>query len=247
LADPYLLGVAAGAGMGATLAIAAGIGATVLLPLGAFAGGLVAVVATYALGRLGGGGRHTTATLILAGVAVASFFTAVQTLVQQLSSDTIREVFSWMLGRLSTVGWSEIGLIAPFALVAGVIVVAHGRHLDLLSVGEEEASALGLPAERVRVIVVVAATLATAAAVAVSGLIGFVGIVVPHAVRRVAGGSYRVVLVISFLAGGAFLVVADVVARTVIAPAELPIGVVTAFVGAPFFAVILRRTRRGLS
>lgn len=247
LADPYLLGVAAGAGMGATLAIAAGVGATVLLPLAAFAGGLVAVVATYALGRLGGGGRHTTATLILAGVAVASFFTAVQTLVQQLSSDTIREVFSWMLGRLSTVGWSEIGLIAPFALVAGVIVVAHGRHLDLLSVGEEEASALGLPAERVRVIVVVAATLATAAAVAVSGLIGFVGIVVPHAVRRVAGGSYRVVLVISFLAGGAFLVVADVVARTVIAPAELPIGVVTAFVGAPFFAVILRRTRRGLS
>ncbi len=246
LADPYLLGVAAGAGLGATMVIVAGISNAVLLPVAAFAGGLVAVVVTYALGRIGGGGRHTTGTLVLAGVAVASFFTALQTLAQQLSTDTIREVFSWILGRLTTVGWTEVATLLPFVLVAGVIIIAHGRHLDLLAVGEEEASSLGLPADRVRVVVVIAATLATAAAVSVSGLIGFVGIVVPHAVRRLTGGSYRVLLPVSFLVGGAFLVGADVLARNVIAPSELPIGVITAFIGAPFFAVVLRQTRRGL-
>jgi len=246
LADPYLLGVAAGAGLGATIIIVADLGPAVLLPVAAFAGGLVAVVATYALGRIGGAGRHTTATLVLAGVAVASFFTALQTLAQQLATDTIREVFSWILGRLTTVGWTEVLTLLPFVIVSGAVLIAHGRHLDLLAVGEEEAASLGLPAARVRVVVVVAATLATAAAVSVSGLIGFVGIVVPHAVRRLAGGSYRAVLPLSFLVGGAFLVGADVLARNVIAPSELPIGVITAFIGAPFFAIVLRRTRRGL-
>ena len=246
LADPYLLGVAAGAGLGATIVIVAGVGSPFVLPVAAFAGGLLAVVITYALGKIGGGGRHTTATLVLAGVAVASFFTALQTLAQQRSTDTIREVFSWILGRLTTVGWTEVLTLLPFVVISGVVILAHGRHLDLLAVGEEEASSLGLPAERVRIVVVIAATLATAAAVSVSGLIGFVGIVVPHAVRRLTGGSYRAILPLSFVIGGAFLVGADVLARNVIAPSELPIGVITAFIGAPFFAVVLRQTRRGL-
>ncbi len=244
LADPYLLGVAAGAGLGATVAISIGVAASGwLLPFAAFAGAVVAVGATYALARIGG--TRQTATLILAGVAVASFFTASQTFVQQLSSDTIREVFAWILGRLTTVGWSEVGLLLPFVVVAGAILIAHGRHLDLLAVGEEEATGLGLPAERVRLLIVLAATLATAAAVSVSGLIAFVGIVVPHAVRRITGPSYRVVLPVSFLGGAGFMMMADVLARTVISPAELPIGVITAFVGAPFFAVILYQTRQG--
>jgi iron complex transport system permease protein len=246
LADPYLLGVAAGAGLGATVAIGAGVATSGwLLPFAAFAGALVGVGATYALARAGGPRR--SATLILAGVAVASFMTAAQTFVQQLTSDTIREVFSWILGRLTTVGWAEVWLLVPFVLVAGSVLVAHGRHLDVLAVGEEEATSLGLPAERVRLLVVLAATLATAAAVAVSGLIGFVGIVVPHAVRRIKGVSHRVVLPVSFLVGAAFMMGADVLARTLIAPAELPIGVITAFVGAPFFAVILYQTRRGFA
>ena len=190
LADPYLLGVAAGAGLGATVAIGAGVSASGwLLPFAAFAGALLGVGATYSLARIGGTRR--TATLILAGVAVASFMTAAQTFVQQLTSDTIREVFSWILGRLTTVSWSEVILLVPFVAVSGAVLIVHGRHLDVLSVGEEEASSLGLHAERVRLVVVVAATLATAAAVAVSGLIGFVGIVVPHAVRRIVGVSYR--------------------------------------------------------
>jgi iron complex transport system permease protein len=193
------------------------------------------------------GGRTTTATLILAGVAVASFFTSVQIFAQQLASDRIREVYSWILGRLITVGWSEVWVLLPFAIVAGAVMIAHGRHLDVLAVGEEEASTLGMQAGRVRLTIVIAATLATAAAVSVSGLIGFVGIIVPHAVRRITGTSYRSILPLSLLIGAAFLILADTIARTVIAPSEIPVGVVTAFVGAPFFALILARTRRGLA
>lgn len=242
LADPYLLGVAAGAGLGATVAIITGVSSTSpVLPLAAFGGGAIAVVVTYALARLAGTLR-TTATLILAGVAVASFFTAAQTFAQQLASDTVREVFAWILGRLTTVGWAEVRLVTPFVAVATAVMVGHRRHLDVLAVGETEASSLGLHVSRVRFWIVLAATLATAAAVSVAGLIGFVGIVVPHSVRLLAGSSYRAILPLSLLGGAAFLLFADVVARTVLAPSELPIGVVTAFVGAPFFAVILARS-----
>lgn len=241
LADPYLLGVAAGAGLGATLVIAGGATNPAALTVAAFTGGVAAVVITYAAGRIGGG--TSAVTLILAGVAVASFFTAVQTFVQQLSSDTVREVFAWILGRLTTVGWSEVWIVAPFAVVTSAVLIAHRRHLDVLAVGDDEAANLGMSTSRVRLVVVLAATLGTAAAVSVSGLIGFVGIVVPHTVRLLAGPSYRTIVPLSLLAGGSFLIVADLLARTVIAPSELPIGVITAFVGAPFFAVILRSRR----
>ncbi|MBT8197303.1 MAG: iron ABC transporter permease [Acidimicrobiia bacterium] len=243
LADPYLLGVAAGAGLGATLVISGGITNPAALTAAAFVGGVVAVVITYAAGRIGGG--SSAVTLILAGVAVASFFTAVQTFVQQLSSDTVREVFSWILGRLTTVGWAEVWLVTPFAVVTAAVLLMHRRHLDVLAVGDAEASSLGMAAGRVRLIIVLAATLGTAAAVSVSGLIGFVGIVVPHTVRLMTGTSYRTIIPMSLVAGGAFLIGADLLARTVIAPSELPIGVITAFVGAPFFAVILRARRAG--
>jgi len=242
LADPYLLGVAAGAGFGATLAIAAASGAPDLVLAGAaFAGALAAVVLTYALGRTAG--PRSVAALILAGVAVAAFFTAAQTFVQQRSSDTIREVYAWILGRLSTVGWREVALLFPFALLTAAVLFATRRLLDVLAVGEEEAETLGVRAERVRLWIVIAATLGTAVAVAVSGLIGFVGIVVPHTIRLLAGHSYRVILPLSLVGGAVFLVLADLIARTAISPGELPIGVVTAFVGAPFFAVVLRTNR----
>ncbi len=243
LADPYLLGVAAGAGLGATLAIigrAAGLTAEAV-PVAAFAGALAAVGLTYLLGRTVG--DRTATTLILAGVAVASFFTAAQTFVQQRNADTFREVYAWILGRLGTTGWSEVGTVAPYVVVAGAVLLAHRRMLDVLAVGDEEAATLGVRVGRVRWWVVAAATLGTAAAVAVSGLIGFVGIVVPHTVRLVAGSSYRVVLPLSFLLGAAFLVLADLAARTVLAPSELPIGVITAFFGAPFFVLVLRTSR----
>lgn len=245
LADPYLLGAAAGAGLGATLLIVAGSSpAGFGVPAAAFIGAVLAVVVAYLLGAAGGG-RKSGVTLILAGVAVAAFFTAIQTYVQQRSADSTREVFSWILGRLATVGWAEVRLLLPYALVSVMVLLASRRLLDVLSVGEEEAATLGLSAERVRLLVVGFATLGTAAAVAVSGLIAFVGIIVPHAIRLVAGTSYRVVLPLAVVAGAGFLVIVDVVARAALAPGEIPIGVVTAFLGAPFFAIILRRSRRG--
>jgi len=246
LADPYLLGIAAGAGLGATLAIVSGAGAGTgpldPLPLFAFVGALVAVAAAVTLGlRTGAGGSATT--LVLAGVAVAAFLTAVQTYVQQRHTDTLRQVYSWILGQLGTSGWGQVQLVLPYALVCGGVLVACAGRLDVLAVGDEEARSLGLHPGRVRALVLVAASLATAAAVSVSGLIGFVGLVVPHVVRLLAGATHRRVLPLSLLLGAAFLALADVVARTVQAPAELPIGVVTAFVGAPFFLVVLRTSR----
>ena len=246
LADPYLLGAAAGAGLGATLAIAYGPDTSgwpvELLPIAAFAGAVAGVVGAYALGR--SGGARTATTLILSGVAVAAFLTAIQTYVQQRQSETLREVYGWILGRLTTAGWHEVLLVVPYALLSTTVILLHRRLLDVLAVGDDEASSLGLRAARVRLVVVAAATLATAAAVAVSGLIGFVGIIVPHTVRLLAGSSHRLLVPLSLVAGAAFLILADLVARTVTAPAELPIGVVTAFVGAPFFALVLRTARR---
>jgi iron complex transport system permease protein len=200
------------------------------------------VLSAYALGRAGGG--RTTATLVLAGVAVTSFLTAVQTYVQQREAETLREVYGWILGRLTTAGWNDVVLILPYVAVSSAVIVAHRRLLDVLAVGDDEAGSLGVRAARVRLVVVAAASLGTAAAVAVSGLIAFVGIIVPHTIRLLAGSSYRLVVPLCLLLGAAFLILADLVARTVMAPAELPIGVITAFFGAPFFAVVLRTSRR---
>jgi iron complex transport system permease protein len=246
LADPYLLGAAAGAGLGATLVAAYARGSAFsgdLLPVAAFAGAGVAVVAAYILGRSAGAAAGPAA-LVLAGVTIASFFTAMQIFVQQQHVDTVQQVYSWLLGRLSTAGWREVGIIAPYAFASWLILLGHRRMLDVLSVSDDEAAALGVNVPRVRLLVVIAATIATAAAVAVAGLIAFVGIIVPHTIRLLVGGSYRTLLPLSVIVGAGFLVFADVIARTVMSPAELPIGVVTAFFGAPFFAVVLRTTRR---
>jgi iron complex transport system permease protein len=254
LADPYLLGVAAGGGLGATLIIVnnASIG---LLPPAAFAGAVAAAAITYVLGSGAGRGGESpalggrTASIVLAGVAVAALLTAVQEYLQQQHSQTLPEIYSWILGELSLASWSDIVVILPYVVVSAGLLIAHRRLLDVLRVGEAEASSLGINVARLRLTVVLAATLGTAAAVSVSGLIGFVGIIVPHTVRLTAGASYRIVLPVSMVGGAAFLVLADVAARTVQAPAEVPIGVITAIAGAPFFLFVLRsrRTRRDLS
>ena len=238
LADPYLLGVAAGAGLGATLAIASD-AAPALLPPVAFAGAIAAVVLTHLLGRSAGG----PATLILAGVAVAAFLTAVQTFVQQRRADSIREVYSWILGRLATLGWGEVAMVLPYVVIGASVIMLSRRALDVLSVGEEEAATLGARPDRIRLWVVAAATLGTAAAVSVTGLIGFVGFVIPHTVRLLFGSSFKVIVPLSLVLGAAFLVLADVAARSVVAPGELPIGVVTALVGAPSLALMLNAGR----
>jgi len=247
LADPYLLGVAAGAGLGATIAIAYlpdGLRGQRALPVAAFLGGTVAVVLTYAVGRSARRERDA-ATLVLAGVTVAAFFTAWQTFLQQQNADTLQQVYSWILGNVPSTGWTDVVLILPYVAVAAVVILALRRVVDVLALGDDEAAALGVHVGRVRLALVVAATLGTAAAVAVTGLIGFVGIIVPHAIRLVAGIGYRALLPLSAIVGAGFLVLADVVARTALSPAEIPLGVVTAFCGAPFFALVLRSTRVG--
>jgi cobalamin transport system permease protein len=247
LADPYLLGAASGAGLGSTLVIVYADGDSVggipVVPLASFVGAMGGVLLAYALGATASRSSGT-ANLVLAGVAVAQFLSAAQTYVQSAHTEELRRIYSWIFGRLSGIGWSDLRMVLPYALVSTLVLLAHGRLLDVMSVGDEEAAGLGVRAGRVRLVVLLAASLATASAVAISGLIGFVGIVVPHMVRRFVGGSYRRVLPMSLLCGAAFLVLTDVVARTVTAPGELPIGVVTAFVGAPFFVFVLRGTRK---
>jgi iron complex transport system permease protein len=245
LADPYLLGAAAGAGLGATIAVAFGPSPAFgfAVPLAAFVGAIAGVGLAYGLGRSGIGGRSTT-SLILGGVAVASFLTAVQTLIQQQRSETLRQVYSWILGRLGTVGWDDARVALPSVAIAVTILWLVRRLLDVIEVGELEAESFGLNVGRLRFVVVLAASLATAAAVSVAGLIGFVGLIVPHTVRLLAGSSYRQVMPLSVLFGASFLILVDLVARTAIAPAEIPIGVLTAFLGAPFFVLALRRSGR---
>ncbi|MEV6606458.1 iron ABC transporter permease [Kutzneria sp. NPDC051319] len=239
LADPYLLGAAAGAGMVVTIVVVLLPGAGVaFLPAAAFVGALGGVALTWGLGRSAGAG---TATLLLAGVAVASFLTAVQTFVQQLNTLTLQQVYGWILGGLSTSGWGQVLSALPYLAVALVVLCTCSGLLDVLTLGDEEATSLGVRPGMVRLVVLAAASLATAAAVSVSGLIGFVGIVVPHVIRLLFGASYRVVVPLSLAGGAIFLILADIVARTALAPAELPIGVVTAFTGAPFFVLVLRR------
>jgi iron complex transport system permease protein len=248
LVDPYLLGVAAGAGLGATLVFTlnrSGSSTWIIdpLPLSAFAGGLIAVFVTYVVGTAFGGPKSAS-TLVLAGVAVTALATAVQTFVLQRHTDVVRQVYSWILGRLSSATWGDVRLVLPYVLVSSAVLFLHRRLLDIMRVGDDEATALGASVNRVRIVVVIAATLGTSAVVAVSGLIGFVGIIVPHAVRLLAGASYRVIVPLSLLMGASFLIIADIPGRVLQNPSETPIGVVTAFLGAPFFLLLLR-TKQG--
>jgi iron complex transport system permease protein len=251
LVDPYLLGAAAGAGLGATIALTVGRGVTASWPVdpvvgAAFLASIATVAVTYVVGASfhgSGAGARSGVTLVLAGVAVVSFVTAVQTFILQRNQNVVREVFQWILGRLSGATWADVRLIVPYVTLSGIVLMLHRRHLDVFRVGDDEAASLGVSVGRTRLAIVVAATLGTAAVVSVSGLIGFVGLVVPHAIRLMAGAGYRRLIPLSMLLGAAFLILADIPGRMLSSPAETPIGVVTAFIGAPFF-IFLLRTRR---
>ena len=251
LVDPYLLGAAAGAGLGATIALTVGRGSTAAWPVdpvvgAAFLASIATVAVTYVVGASfhgSGAGARSGVTLVLAGVAVVSFVTAVQTFILQRNQDVVREVFQWILGRLSGATWADVRLIVPYVTLSAIVLMLHRRHLDVFRVGDDEAASLGVSVGRTRLVIVVAATLGTAAVVSVSGLIGFVGLVVPHAIRLMAGAGYRRLIPLSMLLGATFLILADIPGRMLSSPAETPIGVVTAFIGAPFF-IFLLRTRR---
>ncbi|MBR7830971.1 iron ABC transporter permease [Actinospica sp. MGRD01-02] len=240
LVDAGMLGSSAGAGLAATIAIVflSGLGGSVV-PVAAFVGSLLGVAVSW----FASAGRRDTATLLLSGVAVGMFLTAAQTFLLQRESQDLQQVYSWMLGSMATASWTQVTEALPYAAVSILVLLVHSRRLDVLGLGDDEARSLGLNAGRTRLIVIAAASLAAATAVAVSGLIGFVGIVVPHVARRLGGPSYAVVLPLSLLVGAGFMESADTVARTALSPSELPIGVVTAIVGAPVFVGILRRSR----
>ncbi len=248
LADPYLIGVSSGAGLGATLAIALGLnlrlGGLGAVSLFAFAGALGATALVYSLSRLGG--RTSSATLLLAGVALSAFLSSLTTFLMFRVRDAFQtiHVVSWLMGSFALSNWAKVRLLAPFTLLAGGLIWMQSYRLNVLQLDEEQARQLGVPVERTRLLLTIAASLVTSTAVSVSGVIGFVGLIVPHAVRLVWGPDYRFLVPMSAIAGALFLVLADALARTLLSPSELPVGVVTAFCGAPFFLYLLRRRRR---
>lgn len=244
LADPYLLGLSGGAGLGAVLAIALGGALAWAVPLSAFVGALGAVALVYALGRTGSG-RLEPRVLLLAGVVTSGFATAIMSALMVLSDAVeLRNAFLWLLGGLGRASWETLGLFVLWTPIPLVVLFVSARSLDLLALGEETASYLGAEVERVKRRVVVSTALLTAAAVASAGMIGFVGLVVPHAVRRVMGPLHGRLLPLAFAVGGALLVGADTIARVVVRPIELPVGVVTALIGVPVFTILLRRESR---
>jgi iron complex transport system permease protein len=241
LADPLLLGLSGGAGLGAVLAIALHLAGVWALPLAAFAGALVAMALVYRLG-LAGDAEPDPRVLILAGVAVGAFSGALTTaIVSVASAAELRNAFLWLWGGLSGASWDAVLVVAVYLPLPVLALLAAARPLDLLALGEEPARYLGADVAPLKRRVYVAASLLTAVAVAVSGVIGFVGLIVPHAMRAVFGHQHRPLLPAAFLGGGILLVLADTVARVAIAPRELPVGVVTALVGVPLFALLVRR------
>lgn len=244
LADPYLLGLSGGAGLGAVGAIALHLTSPWVLPASAFVGALAAIVVVYRLGVVTGAVLDTR-VLLLAGVVVGAFAAAMMGAIMAVSSAAeLRNAFVWLLGGFASASWQTVTVFAAYAAVPVTLIYVTARPLDLLTLGEEPATYLGADVERTKRTVYVAASLLTAAAVAVSGTIGFVGLVVPHAVRLLWGHLHRTLLPAAFLLGGTLLVLADALARTLFAPVELPVGVVTAFVGVPVFVLLLRRWPR---
>jgi iron complex transport system permease protein len=242
LAEPYLLGLSGGAGFGAVLAIALGLGGAWAVPIMAFGGAIIAIGLVYRL-SLVEGRRLDARVLLLAGVVVGAFATAMMSAIIALSdSAQLRNSFLWLLGGFGAASWRELTIFVLYAVVPLALLFASARPLDLLALGEESAQHLGVDVERTKRVIYLSTGLLTAAGVATCGIIGFVGLVVPHAVRRLWGPLHRTLLPATFVAGGGFLVLADALARTVVRPLELPVGVVTALVGVPLFAFLLRRT-----
>lgn len=252
LADPYTIGVSSGASLGSVLVLyfqinLLGLG-SFSLPVVAIIGGFVALMIVFGMTRLSNRGMAIE-TIILAGIIISAFIGAIVSLIIAISSqEDMRQILYWLMGSVGMRGWSHLQLFIPFFLIGAAILLLHHRELNALAMGEESAQHLGLDVKKRKIWILVGASLLTGASVAVSGSIGFVGLVIPHLVRLITGPNHRHVLPLSMLTGGAYLVLADLIARTIIAPKELPIGVITALVGAPVFAILLmRRFGRGKS
>jgi len=245
LADPYLIGVASGAGLGAVLAMSVHWPYTTIgllaVPLIAFIASLLTVFLVYTFAHVGGG--VPTTNLILAGVAVSSFTVSLTSFLMLRSTGELRRAIGWLLGGVSLVGWDVTLALIPYLAIGLTILVLSGYALNLLQFGDDQALQMGLNVRRAKIIIIVAASLVTAAAVSFAGIIGFVGLIVPHIVRMWWGVDYRRLIPLSIIGGATVLLFADILSRIVLAPQELPVGIVTALAGAPFFLWILRRTK----
>jgi iron complex transport system permease protein len=243
LANPYLLGVASGASLGAALVIVSPLGSGGYgfgpLPLAAFAGGGVAMLLVYGASRSAGGSPSPT-TLILAGVALSSLLSAITSFILLGAGQRTQPILVFLFGSLGTSSWERLAWGAPYLVAGALIVLVHARVLNVLQLDEDQASQLGIDVARTRVIVLAASSLMAATAVAIAGVIGFVGLIVPHVVRLLWGGDYRLLLPLSALLGASFLVATDLAGRTMLAPQEIPVGIITAIAGAPFFLYLLR-------
>ena len=248
LADPYILGVSSGAAFGVVMAVLTGLGTgsgIIFLPLFGFVGALVAAVVVYGIASIDG--RLPVHTLLLAGVVVSLFFSSAIMLASALiQAEELQGIVFYLMGNLRIVSYPTIGIVVGCLLIGTALIYAQVLPLNLLSAGEEAAAQLGVEPERVKRIIFVACSLVTGAAVSASGSIAFVGLMVPHAVRLCFGSDNRLVIPASLLVGAIFLILADIIARTVAAPLELPVGVITAFLGAPFFAYLLRSRYRSV-
>jgi len=247
LADPFTLGVAAGAAFGASLALTLGVsgavlGALGLVPLAALAGALVALALVLALGRMAGSFQH--GTLILAGVIVSAFLSSLISLVKFLYADSLSTIVFWIMGSFSARGWAHLLFALPYVLGGSLLLLLYARELNLLALGDAAAQQLGLAVGRVRLVLLLAASLITAGAVAVSGIIGFVGLIVPHLMRLLVGPDHRRLLPAAALAGAALLIAADTLARGLLPYGqEVPVGIITALLGGPFFCYLLKVTK----
>ncbi|MBL7208908.1 MAG: iron chelate uptake ABC transporter family permease subunit [Dehalococcoidia bacterium] len=245
LADPYLIGVAQGAALGAVIGfLLPASWQAASIPLLAFAGALLAVAVVYSIARVGKTLPMTT--LILAGVALGAFLAAITSYLMIASGDKLHGIISWLLGTFSLTSWWQVTMVAPYVFVGTVVIWLHARPLNVMQLDEEQAQQLGINVEQMKLILLGAATLITAVAVCFCGIIGFVGIIIPHAVRLIWGPDHRFLLPLSTFAGAIFLILADTAARTVLAPTEIPVGVITAFLGAPFFLYLLRQKKRAI-
>lgn len=245
LADPYILGVSSGASLGAVLAILTGssLFGSWTPPVSAFVFACVALLLVLGLARVGS--RTDMGTIILSGVVVQAFFGALLTFAISLSNEQLQRIQFWLMGGgFSLRGWDHVGVLVPFLVMGFWVIWWFSRELNLFFLGERHAGHLGVPVGRMRILLLVMASLVTGAAVSVSGTIGFVGLVIPHVMRMLFGPDHRFLVPVSALAGAMFLVGCDLLSRVLLAPRELPVGVITAFVGAPFFGWLLRRKSR---
>jgi iron complex transport system permease protein len=239
MADPSIIGVSSGAAVGAVATIALSISIPFALPLFSFGGAVIAAFGVYLLATENG--RTPVATLLLAGVAVQTLLGAVVSFLLLRSGRSLREAVLWLMGHLHNASWTKVGIALPVAVLGFVVLLAFAGDLNVLLLGEEDAHNLGVEVERTKRLLLTVASVVTAAAVSVSGVIGFVGLVVPHIMRLLVGPDHRILLPTSALAGAVFLVATDTVARSAVGAAELPVGIVTAFLGAPFFLYLLRK------